>query len=103
MSWRGRTRLECVRQSVASSGPSANGRIRSGTGRPPTRSPRPWPRPWDDMGARVVFVRSKSPAGLEPRIRKEAATLARAGYEVHALLWDRELAHPAEEDVDCLP
>ena len=54
------------------------------------------------MGARVVFVRSKSPAGLEPRIRKEAATLARAGYEVHALLWDRELAHPAEEDVDGL-
>lgn len=54
------------------------------------------------MGACVVFVRSKSPAGLEPRIRKEAATLARAGYEVHALLWDRELAHPAKEDIDGL-
>jgi len=46
---------------------------------------------------RIVFVRSKSPAGLEPRIRKEAGTLARAGHEVHVILWDRELAHPAEE------
>lgn len=52
------------------------------------------------MAARVVFVRSKSPAGLEPRIRKEAATLAKAGYEVHAFLWDRELAYPVKEDVD---
>ncbi|MGI0149823.1 MAG: glycosyltransferase, partial [Thermoplasmata archaeon] len=49
------------------------------------------------MAARVVFVRSKSPAGLEPRLQKEAATLVRAGYEVHAVLWDRELAHPPEE------
>jgi len=52
------------------------------------------------MAARVVFVRSKSPAGLEPRLRKQAATLARAGYEVHAILWDRELSHAAEEERD---
>jgi glycosyltransferase involved in cell wall biosynthesis len=52
------------------------------------------------MAARVVFVRSKSPAGMEPRIAKEAATLARAGYEVHAVLWDRECAFPAEETSD---
>src|SRR5207249_2722263 len=50
------------------------------------------------MAVRVVFVRSKSPAGLEPRIAKEAGTLSRAGFDVHAILWDRELAHPAEED-----
>lgn len=49
------------------------------------------------MGARVVFARSKSPAGIEPRLRKEATTLARAGYEVHAILWDRGLAHATEE------
>src|SRR5947208_3576418 len=50
------------------------------------------------MAVRVVFVRSKSPAGLEPRIAKEAGTLSRSGFEVHVILWDRELAHPAEED-----
>lgn len=49
------------------------------------------------MGARVVFLRSKSPAGIEPRLAKEAGTLARAGYEVHAVLWDRTRSHPAEE------
>lgn len=50
------------------------------------------------MAARVVFVRSKSPAGLEPRVRKEAETLARAGHEVHVILWDREIAYPEEEE-----
>jgi glycosyltransferase involved in cell wall biosynthesis len=52
------------------------------------------------MSARVVFVRSKSPAGLEPRLWKEAVTLARSGYEVHAILWDRETAYPPEEEHD---
>jgi glycosyltransferase involved in cell wall biosynthesis len=52
------------------------------------------------MAVRVVFVRSKSPAGIEPRIAKEAASLARAGYDVHAILWDREGAHPREETRD---
>jgi glycosyltransferase involved in cell wall biosynthesis len=52
------------------------------------------------MATRVVFARSKSPAGLEPRIAKEAGTLARAGYDVHVILWDRELAFPEEEDRD---
>jgi glycosyltransferase involved in cell wall biosynthesis len=47
---------------------------------------------------RIAFVRSKSAAGLEPRIRKEAGTLARAGHEVHVILWDREMAHPADEE-----
>lgn len=50
------------------------------------------------MPPRVAFVRSKSPAGLEPRIRKEAGTLARAGYDVHAILWDRECEYPEEEE-----
>ncbi len=52
------------------------------------------------MDARVVFLRSKSPAGMEPRLAKEAASLARAGYEVHAILWDRTRSHPAEELLD---
>lgn len=37
---------------------------------------------------------------MEPRIRKEASTLARAGYEVHVVLWDRTRSFPAEETVD---
>jgi glycosyltransferase involved in cell wall biosynthesis len=55
-----------------------------------------------NMAARIAFVRSKSPAGMEPRIRKEAETLARAGHEVHVILWDRERAYPAEEARDGL-
>jgi glycosyltransferase involved in cell wall biosynthesis len=39
---------------------------------------------------------------MEPRIRKEATTLLRAGYEVHAILWDRDRAFPAVETSDGL-
>lgn len=52
------------------------------------------------MAARVVFLRSKSPAGIEPRIRKEASTLLRAGHEVHVVLWDRTRSFPAAETLD---
>lgn len=52
------------------------------------------------MAARVVFLRSKSPAGVEPRVMKEATTLVRAGYEVHAILWDRTRSYPREETRD---
>ncbi len=52
------------------------------------------------MAARVVFLRSKSPAGVEPRIQKEATTLAKAGHEVHVILWDRNRAYPREETKD---
>ncbi len=52
------------------------------------------------MAARVVFLRSKSPAGIEPRIRKEASSLVRAGHEVHVILWDRTRSFPAEETID---
>ncbi len=52
------------------------------------------------MAARVVFLRSKSPAGIEPRIVKEASSLVRAGHEVHVVLWDRTRSFPAEETVD---
>src|SRR5947209_20632637 len=69
-------------------------------GRPANGSRNSWRPLWDDMAPRVVFIRSKSPAGLEPRLAKEAATLARAGYEVHVILWDRERAHPPEETRD---
>lgn len=50
------------------------------------------------MDRTVLFLRSKSPAGIEPRIDKEARTLSRAGYAVHVLLWDRGLEHPAREE-----
>src|SRR5213593_320926 len=69
-------------------------------GRPASGSRNSWRPLWDDMAPRVVFIRSKSPAGLEPRLAKEAATLAREGYEVHAVLWDRERAFRAEETRD---
>ena len=46
---------------------------------------------------RIAMVRSKSPAGIEPRVEKEASALAKAGHEVHVLLWDRRLEHEAEE------
>ncbi len=52
------------------------------------------------MAARVVFLRSKSPAGVEPRIMKEATALVRAGYEVHAVLWDRTRSFAREESRD---
>ncbi len=52
------------------------------------------------MATRVVFVRSKSPAGIEPRLAKEARSLARAGYDVHAILWDRTRSFPAHERHD---
>ncbi len=54
--------------------------------------------PWvDEMVARIVFLRSKGPAGIEPRIDKEARALAGAGYDVHVVLWDRNVEFPAEE------
>src|SRR2546422_695007 len=86
--------------SVDSSTRNGTGRIRTGMGRPASGSRNSWRPLWDDMAPRVVFIRSKSPAGLEPRLAKEAATLARAGYEVHAVLWDRERAFRAEETRD---
>src|SRR5437016_12418044 len=68
---------------------NGTGRTRTGTERQENRLRSVWRPIWDDMPARVVFVRSKSPAGMEPRLAKEATSLARAGYEVHAILWDR--------------
>lgn len=52
------------------------------------------------MGRRVLFLRSKSPAGIEPRIDKEARALADAGYDIWVLLWDRGLEHPRSEKRD---
>jgi glycosyltransferase involved in cell wall biosynthesis len=46
---------------------------------------------------RVAIVRSKSPAGIEPRVDREARALARAGHEIHVLLWDRKIEYEAEE------
>ena len=52
------------------------------------------------MTARVVVLRSKSPAWIEPRLAREVAALARAGYDVHVFLWDRERAFLTEEERD---
>ena len=49
------------------------------------------------MARRVLFLRSKSPAGIEPRLDREARALAGAGYEVRVYLWDRRLEHPRLE------
>ena len=43
------------------------------------------------------MLRSKAVGGLEPRLEKEARALADAGYEVHAIVWDRERAYAEEE------
>ena len=52
------------------------------------------------MGKRVAMLRSKSFGGVEPRLDREARALSEAGYEVHAILWDRDLAYPDEEARD---
>ncbi len=49
------------------------------------------------MAQRVAFLRSKSVGGVEPRLDREARALVRAGYEVHAILWDRDLAFPERD------
>lgn len=52
------------------------------------------------MPRRVLFLRSKSPAGIEPRIDREARALAKGGYDVTVLLWDRRREHPSTETQD---
>jgi len=52
------------------------------------------------MVSRVLFLRSKSPAGIEPRIDKEARALVDAGYDIRVLLWDRRMEHPRSEKRD---
>ncbi len=42
-------------------------------------------------------MRSKSPARVEPRVDREATALARAGHDVHVLLWDRTKEYDVEE------
>ncbi len=52
------------------------------------------------MARRVLFLRSKSPAGIEPRLDREARALAGAGYDVRVYLWDRRIEHPRRETRD---
>lgn len=47
--------------------------------------------------ARVAMLRSKCVAGVEPRLDREARALAEEGHEVHAILWDRDVAFPQTE------
>ncbi|TLZ50503.1 MAG: glycosyltransferase family 4 protein [Methanobacteriota archaeon] len=49
------------------------------------------------MARRVVFLRSKSVGGVEPRLDRAARALADAGHEVHAILWDREATRAETE------
>src|SRR5437867_7295311 len=52
------------------------------------------------MGRRVLMLRSKSPAGIEPRVEKEARALAGAGFDVSVVLWDRGREHGSAERRD---
>lgn len=49
------------------------------------------------MAKRVAMIRSKSVGGVEPRLDRGARALAAAGHDVHVVLWDRDLDHPAAE------
>jgi len=49
-----------------------------------------------DSHKRVLFCRS-NPIDPDPRVEKEAATLAEAGYQVGVIAWDRSGKLPAEE------
>jgi glycosyltransferase involved in cell wall biosynthesis len=50
-----------------------------------------------EMTADVIVVRSKSPAGIEPRVERTAETIAKNGYAVKTLLWDRGCDYSAFE------
>src|SRR2546422_7439137 len=79
---------------------NGSGPIRMGTERQENRF-RGARRPiWDEIPPRFVLVGSKGSVGTEPRLGKEATSLARSGYEVHAILWDRTRSFPAREILD---
>jgi glycosyltransferase involved in cell wall biosynthesis len=49
---------------------------------------------------RVCFLRSKSPPIIEARISKDASALAKQGWEVTLLEWDREANKPTHEQIN---
>ncbi len=51
------------------------------------------------MSRRILFCRS-NPIQPDPRVEKEARTLAEAGYSVQAIGWDRTATLRAEEQAD---
>lgn len=54
------------------------------------------------MKPRLVICRS-NPISPDPRVEKEARTLAQAGYQVNLLGWDRTAALPRQEMLDGIP
>ncbi len=48
--------------------------------------------------SRIVILRSRSTAGLEPRVERTARALQQAGHDVRVFLWDRERAYPRIEE-----
>lgn len=46
---------------------------------------------------RVLFCRS-NPIAPDPRVEKEAITLAKSGYKVEAIAWDRSATLPTSDD-----
>ncbi len=44
--------------------------------------------------SRIVILRSRSTAGLEPRVERAARALQQAGHDVRVFLGDRERAYP---------
>ena len=48
--------------------------------------------------SRIVILRSRSTAGLEPRVERAARALQQGGHDVRVFLWDRERAYPRIEE-----
>ncbi len=46
----------------------------------------------------IVILRSRSTAGLEPRIERAARALQEGDHDVRVFLWDRERAYPRNSD-----
>ena len=50
--------------------------------------------------SRIVILRSRSTAGLEPRVERVARALQQEGHDVRVFLWDREHGYPRREERD---
>lgn len=55
--------------------------------------------PGSPGGARILFVRTDA-CTFDPRVRKEAGSLAAAGYRVEVFGWDRRGEFPRREEID---
>ncbi|HPI74822.1 MAG TPA: hypothetical protein PLZ01_15520, partial [bacterium] len=49
-----------------------------------------------------IISLASCPFRQQPVLRKEAATLTRAGWQVSVIAWDRRALHPAFDTVDAV-